>query len=234
MSHLRAAAAIACGLCLLVSSAAWAASIYQCVDASGKRLTADRPIAACTDLVQRELNQDGSLKRVIPPAMTYEQRNAIEARERAERTKRITNDDEARRDHMLALRFPNPAAHNAARESALHNARRAVQLSEDRITTLAAERKPLLEDTEFFAGKPLPAKLKHLLDANEVAMDAQRSLLPIQKEEIGRISANFDAELEHLKRVWASAAPGATAVVPVSTAPSVTAAGSARRKTASN
>lgn len=234
MSHLRAAGAIACSLCLLISSAAWAASIYQCVDASGKRLTADRPIAACTDLEQRELNQDGSLKRVIPPALTYEQRNAIEARERAERTKRITNDDEARRDHMLALRFPNAAAHNAARESALHEARRAVQFSEDRIKALTAERKPLMEDTEFFVGKPLPAKLKHLLDANEVAMDAQRSLLPIQKEEIGRINANFDAELEHLKRIWADAKSGATAVAPVSTAPSVTAGGSARRKTASN
>lgn len=234
MSHLRAAAAIACGLCLLVSSATWAASIYQCVDASGKRLTADRPIAACNDLVQRELNSDGSLKRVIQPTMTIEQRNAVEARERAEHTKRMANDEEVRRNQTLLLRFPNPAAHNAARQSALHDARRAVQFSEDRLVTLAAERKPLLEDIEFFVGKPLPAKLKRSLDANDAATDAQRSLLQIQQEEVLRVSTNFDAEFERLKRVWASAPPGATAVVPESTAPSVTAAGSARKKTASN
>lgn len=234
MSHLRAAAALACSLCLPVCSTTWAASIYQCIDAHGKRLTADRPIAACTDLEQRELNSDGSTKRIIPPQLTVEQRNAIEARERAERTKRLTSDDEARRDRMLAARFPNLAAHTAARESALRDARRAVQLSEERIATLSADRKPLLEETQFFVGKPLPAKLKHSLEANDAATEAQRSLLQIQKEEIHRISANFDAELERLKRVWASTAPGATAVQPVSTAPSVTAAGPARRKTASN
>jgi hypothetical protein len=235
MGHLRATAAIACGLCLPFSSAIWAASIYQCVDASGRRLTADRPIAACTDFEQRELNRDGSTKRIISPALTTGERNAIEARELAERTKRIANDDEARRNQIQLLRFPNPAAHNAARDSALHEARRAVKISEDRIATLAAERKPLLEDTEFFVGKPLPAKLKHLLDANDVAADAQRSLLQIQKEEIGRISANFDAELERLKRIWADAATlGGTAVAPASTAPSIGAGGSARRKTASN
>ena len=233
MSHLRAAAVVVCSLCLPLSTAAWAAaSIYQCVDASGKRLTSDRPIPACTDREQRELNPDGSTRRIIAPSMTSEERSAVEASERAENAKRVTKKDEIRRDRMLASRFPNEAAHAAAREAALNDARRAVRLSESRITALTLERQPLTDEAEFYVGKSLPPKLKQLLDANDAAADAQRSLLQNQQEEIVRINANFDAELDRLRRIWSGATPSPAAVVPVSTATSVSTAASAPRKTA--
>jgi Domain of unknown function (DUF4124) len=233
MSNLRAAAVIAFGISLL-GPAVWAASIYQCTDATGKRHTSDRPIAACMDREQRELNPDGSVKRVIPPSMTSEERNALESQERAEHAKRVTKKDELRRDRMMVARFPNEAAHNAARESALNDVRRAVKLSESRITALALERQPLTDEAEFYVGKPLPPKLKQLLDANDAATEAQRSLLQNQQDEIVRINANFDTELERLRRLWGSANPGTAAVVPLSSAAPVSAAASAARKSAAN
>jgi Domain of unknown function (DUF4124) len=234
MGILRAAGAIACGLGMLVSPCSGATPIYQCVDSSGKRLTSDRPIAACTDREQRQLNPDGSVKRIIPPSMTSEERAATEASERAEQAKRVTKKDEVRRDRMLALRFPNLAAHNAAREAALDDVRRAVRISESRITSLTVERQPLMDEAEFYVGKALPAKLKQLLDANDAATDAQRSLLQNQQEEIVRINANFDAELERLKRIWGGSAQASASVVPVSAATAVNAGASAPRKTAAN
>ena len=234
MSNLRAAGVIACSLCLPLGSLVCAASIYQCVDSGGKRLTSDRPIPACTDREQRQLNPDGSTKRVIPPSMTSEERSAVDSAERTEHAKRVTKKDEVRRDRMLVSRFPNEAAHQAAREAALNDARRAVRLSESRITTLAVERQPLTDESEFYVGRPLPPKLKQLLDANDAAADAQRSLLQNQQDEIVRINANFDAELERLKRIWAGATAGPASVLPVSTATSVRAGASAPGKTASN
>ena len=235
MNKRRAAWYLACGLCMAPGAAAWAdASIYQCVDSSGKRLTSDRPVAACTDREQRQLNPDGSTKRVIPPSMTSEERSTSESQERAEHAKRVTKKDEIRRDRMLVTRFPNEAAHQAARDAALNDARRAVRISEARITALAVERQPLTDESEFYIGKPLPGKLKQLLDANDAATDAQRSLLQNQQEEIVRINANFDAELERLRRIWSGASPSSAGVVPVSTATSVSAGASAPRKTASN
>jgi Domain of unknown function (DUF4124) len=237
MSKLIAAAFCATTLWLVAGHDAWA-GIYQCVDANGKKLTSDRPIAACFDREQRELRPDGSTKRVVPPTMTSDERNALEAKEREELAKRVNIKDAVRRDRLLAARFPNEAAHNAAREVALNDARRAVQLSETRITSLTTERKPLLDESEFYVGKPLPAKLKQLLDANDAATDAQRSLLQNQQEEIVRINANFDAELERLRRLWSGAAAGPIAVHPVAApvaTPGTTApAASAPRKTASN
>ena len=44
--------------------------IYTCIDAHGRRLTSDRPIPACIDREQRELNRDGTVRRIIPPTLT--------------------------------------------------------------------------------------------------------------------------------------------------------------------
>ena len=44
-----------------------------------------------------------------------------------------------------------------------------------RLRNLDAERKPLLDEAEFYIGKPLPFALKAKLDANDAAVAAQRS-----------------------------------------------------------
>ena len=54
--------------------------IYTCIDDKGRRLTADRPIAECTDREQQVLNRDGSLRTVLPPTLTAEERAQREAR----------------------------------------------------------------------------------------------------------------------------------------------------------
>ena len=53
-------------LALCASAGAWGqaagpAPIYTCTDASGKKLTSDRPIAECSAREQRVLNADGSV-----------------------------------------------------------------------------------------------------------------------------------------------------------------------------
>ena len=45
------------------------APIYSCVDANGRKLTSDRPIAECANRDQKLLNADGSVK-VVPPNPT--------------------------------------------------------------------------------------------------------------------------------------------------------------------
>jgi hypothetical protein len=90
----------------------------------------------------------------------------------------------------------------------LTNVRVAMRSSETRQRELANERKPLLSEAEFYAGKPLPGKLREQLDANDAATAAQRDAQVNQKAELERINAAFDVELERLRRLWAGAAPG--------------------------
>jgi hypothetical protein len=195
-----ALAAAACG--------AQAAGIYTCVDASGKKLTSDRPIAACTDREQKVLNADGSVKRIVPPTLTTDERTDQEAKERQAAADRAAQLDAVRRDRNLMVRFPNEAAHNKARAKALDDVRNSVALSEKRLAALATERKPLLDEAEFYVGKQMPAKLKQQLDANEAATEAQRALIQNQQAELVRINALFDAELAHLRKLWAGAPAG--------------------------
>ena len=185
-----------------------ATPIYTCIDASGRKLTSDRPIFECLAREQRELNSDASVRRVLPPTLTPDELAEVEARERAASTTRAMRQDAMRRDRNLLARFPNEAAHRKARVAALDDVRSATHSSQARLTTLAIERKPLLDEAEFYAGKPLPLKLKAQLDANDASTDAQRALLQNQQVEGVRINQRYDLELTHLKRLWAGAAPG--------------------------
>lgn len=193
---------------------AWAQSksggggIYTCVTQDGRRLTSDRWIAECNSREQRVLNSDGSLRTVLPPAMSPEEKAANEARERRAAAERAAQQDAIRRDRNLLQRYRNEAAHQAAREAALDDVNKATQMSERRLQELAAERKPLLDEAEFYKGKTLPAKLKQQLAENEAAADAQRLLIENQKAELVRVNKLYDAELGRLKRLWAGAAPG--------------------------
>lgn len=182
--------------------------IYSCTTADGRHLTSDRPIAECSAREQRVLNSDGSLRTIVPPLLSPEERAAQEARQRQLAVERAAQQDKIRRDRNLMVRFRNEAAHQKARENALDDIKKAMHLSETRIATLAKERKPLMDEAEFYVGKPMPALLKQQLDANEVAAEAQRQLIENQKVELVRVNKLYDDELARLRKLWAGAVPG--------------------------
>ena len=200
------------------------AAIYTCTDASGKKLTSDRPIAECNSREQRVLNADGSVKSVRPPTMTTDERAAAEEREREAFAERARQQEAMRRDRNLLARFPNEAAHRKQRELALDDVRKSLRQSEARLIALATERKPLANEAEFYLGKQPPLKLKLALDSNDASVDAQRSLVQNQQIEVLRIDRLYDNELERLKKLWGGAQPGslgavATAPAAVASAP---------------
>ncbi len=181
---------------------------YTCTAPDGRRLTADRPIAECTSREQRVLNSDGSLRAILPPFLSPEERAAKEAADRKAAAERSAQLDAIRRDRNLMTRFPNEAAHKRARGDALDVAMRAMRISELRIKDLNKERKPLEDEAQFYVGKPLPAKLRQDIDANDAAIEAQQQLIENQRAELVRINGLYDRELARLRKLWAGAPPG--------------------------
>ena len=211
---------------LLALAAAWAGTaagantpaaggIYTCVNDQGRKLTSDRPIRECAHKEQQLLNRDGSLRAVIPPTLTAEERAEREARERRAAEARAAQQDAVRRDRNLMARYPDETAHDKARELALDPVRLAIAASERRMKELAAERTPILNEAEFYVGKPLPPKIKAQLDANDAALAAQRGAVATQAAELDRVNKIYDAELERLRRLWAGAQPGSLGPMPV-------------------
>jgi hypothetical protein len=214
----RRGAPLARGAALLLAAvalvpAAWAqktspAQIYSCIDGNGKKLTSDRPIPECLNRDQRLLNTDGSPRGIVPPTPTADELAAQEQRDRDAAAERAAKNDAIRRDRNLLNRFSDEAAHAKARAKALDDVGNSVRISEARINLLKAERKPLLDEAEFYVGKSLPAKLKSAIDANDAALDAQKVLVQNQQLEMVRINSLYDAELARLKRLWAGAPAG--------------------------
>ncbi|HMN74838.1 MAG TPA: DUF4124 domain-containing protein [Burkholderiaceae bacterium] len=188
--------------------------IYSCVDAKGNKLTSDRPIPACADRDQKVLNADGSVRHVVPPTPTADESAEQEAADRRAAIERAAQRDAVRRDRNLLTRFPDEATHQRARQSALDDVRKALRNYEGRLKSLAAERKPLQDEAEFYVGRELPAKLRQAFDANDAAAEAQRTLIANQDAEMVRINKLYDVELERLKRLWAGAQPGSMGSLP--------------------
>jgi len=193
--------------------------IFTCTAPDGRRLTSDRPIAACRGVEQRVLNPDGSLQRIVPPTLSAEERAAREADERREAALRRAQLDAARRDRNLLQRFPDEVAHQRAREAALETVRLALRASEQRLQDLQRERQPLIDETEFYPNRELPPALRQRLAANDAAQSAQRQAIETHRSELDRISGGYDAELQRLRRLWAGAAPGSLAPAPPTPVP---------------
>lgn len=189
--------------------------IYTCIDDQGRRLTSDRPIAACSAKEQQILNKDGSLRGIHPPTLTADERAVVEARERKASAERMAQIETTRRDKNLLARYPNEAAHRKAREAALDTLRLAIKATEDRLKELQAERKPLDNEVEFYKGKRLPPKLKGQLEANDTAVEAQKEAAANQQAELERVNRIYDTELARLQRLWAGAAPGSMGPLPM-------------------
>lgn len=214
------AAGVLAAAAAFAEDAAPGKGIYTCTTPDGRKLTGDRPIPECTSREQRVLNADGSQRATLPPFLSPEERAAKEAADRRAAAERVAQQDAMRRDRTLMLRYPNEAAHERARHAAMDDANKAMKLSERRIQDLAAERKPLLEEAEFYKGRPLPAKLKQAMDANDASIEAQHVLIDNQKAELVRLNARFDAELARLKKLWAGAPPGS--LPPIAETPAAT------------
>jgi hypothetical protein len=182
--------------------------VFTCINAAGRALTSDRLIGECMDREQRVLSRDGTLLRVVPASLTADERAEKEAHDRRLAAEREAKSEAVKRDRNLVQRFPNAAAHQKAREQALEVTQFAITQSEARLVDLERERKPLIEETEFYKGKQMPGKLKGQLDANDAAAAAQKELLVQQKAELERASKLYDTELAHLKKLWAGAPPG--------------------------
>jgi hypothetical protein len=196
---------------------AWAqpaasSSIFTCIDARGQRLTSDRPIMECLDREQKELKKDGTVRRVIGPSMTAQERAAYEERERRLAEERLRQIDEKRVQKALLTRYPDQAAHDAERVKALRAAQDVMAAGQRRVQELAEQRRKLQLETEFYKDESKwPAKLKRQLDENEEQIAAQQRFVEAQEEEKKRIDARFDEELARLKVLWAQGGPLSTA-----------------------
>lgn len=183
-----------------------AAGIYTCVDAQGRRLTADRPIPQCVDREQRELSPQGTVRRVIGPTLTEHERTALEAQRRKEQEERAQQAEERRRERALLARYPNQLAHDAERAEAIVQIDLVSGAAVKRIEELQEQRKTLDLEMEFYRKDPAkaPMSLRRMLAENEANVLEQQRFIANQDREKRRVHQRFDLELAQLRQLWAT------------------------------
>lgn len=206
----RLGPAIAAALWLM----AWGAqaqnsqSIYTCTDSKGRRITSDRPIVDCLDREQQRLGRTGTVREVIPPSYTREEREKVEAKRRAEQEEQARIQEERRRERALLIRYPNQAVHDKERQDALAQIDDVIAAVHKREAALVDQRKGIAQELEFYQGDlaKAPLWLRRKVEDNEKQMDVQKRFLADQTQEKQRVNARFDEELAKLKQLWAGPA----------------------------
>ncbi|WP_029526598.1 DUF4124 domain-containing protein [Polaromonas glacialis] len=199
------------GLAFLLGGVAAAQDIYSCVDARGRTLTADRPIAECTDRAQRALSPSGMVKRQIGPSLTAHEQSAQDEKDRRAAELRAREAEERRRDKALLLRYPTPEVHDRERAAALLQIDEIIKASNKRRGELADQRKSLGGELEFYVKDPskAPGSLKRRLEENAGDVAIQQRFIADQEQEKKRVNQRFDEELAKLRLLWALANPPA-------------------------
>lgn len=206
---------------LCAAGSAQAQGIYTCVDAKGRKLTADRQIAECMDRTQQELSTTGTVKRTVGPSLTAQERAAQEEKDRQAAEVRAREFEEKRRDRALLLRYPNRGVHDQERQTALAQVDEVIKASSKRTQELAEQRKSIDAEFEFYVKDPskAPGTLKRRLEENQGSVLVQKRFIDDQEQEKKRVNLRFDEELVKLRQLWAQAAAPATASSAVRTAP---------------
>lgn len=178
--------------------------IYTCLDARGRKLTSDRPIAECRDREQKILNPSGTVKTRVGPTLTAKERAEQEAKEKAEQAQRALLEEEKRRDRALLIRYPTQSAHQLERANALDHINRVKQTAQVQVTDLQAQKTKLMDEMAFYAKDPsrAPLRLKRQIDEVNQTLAAQGRFLADKDAEITRVNARFDAEQQRLMPLW--------------------------------
>lgn len=196
-----------------------APTVYSCVDRQGRRLTADRPIAECTDREQRVLDSMGLERRRVGPTLTEIERASLEAERRKEAEERARQAEERRRERVLVARYPDKSAHDVERAAAIQQVDEVTAVAQKRVDDLARERKKLDGEMEFYRRDPAkaPMTLRRQIAETDDAVAEQRRFIAGQEQEKRRVHQRFDVELAQLRPLWAAqgaAAAGWPAMAP--------------------
>lgn len=205
------------GICLGATST-WA-QIYSCVDAKGRKITSDRPIAECADRDQKELNSNATVKRTVKPVMTADEQRKADEKQKQAIEEESRQNEERRRDRALLSRYPDRASHDKERFDALAKIDDVTLAASRRISELAMQRKEIDTEMEFYKKDPskAPFSLKRQMEDNVNSVAAQKRFIVDQTTEKQRTNARFDEELTKLRPMWGQTS-SAKAPVAVSSA----------------
>lgn len=180
-------------------------SIFTC-SVNGKTYSGDRLPPECANADVRELNRDGSVRRVIARPLTVDEQRAqaMEAKRRLEEEEKQLA--QRRRDKSLLEAYANEEEIEAARAKSLDSSNQLILRANQRLAGLDGERKKLDDETEFYKKRVLPQQIERSLVSNKQQVSAEEKVVNDARVEMQRINERFDAEKKRFRELIAQGA----------------------------
>jgi hypothetical protein len=188
---------------LALPSTAW--GWFVCITKDGHTYNDEKPPPECKDVPVKEMNPDGSLKRIIPPPETPAQRAARETEEKEQR-KREKQDEQRRNEIRRLLQYESADAIEAARLRALAGPFKLIDHAKQRLRELDNEHKRWNEEAEFYVNRPMPDDLKQKVRDNDDERAWQKKAIDDANGEIRKINTRFDSDRDRFLELVKDAA----------------------------
>ena len=117
------------------------AQIFICKDATGRTLTADRPIPECADRPMREITKAGVLKQQIAAPLTPEQRHQKDLDEEKRKQDEAVLAEKKQNDRILMNRYLTMADLELARKRSMEQWQEKLSVSNSALTVAQRQRK---------------------------------------------------------------------------------------------
>ena len=191
--------------CLMLALAALAAptasaEIFVCRTASGVMMTTDHLSTDCLRYGGKDLNADGSVRRLI---LTPQQQSEQEAQAQQQRQAQEQQRRKLREQRALLTRFPDRAAFEQSQRNDLRTPQSLIAAARQRLQRLADARKALDQEAQFYPAGNYPLELRNKFQENKLLAQQEQALITGQQREIASINAQYAALLPQLKALWA-------------------------------
>jgi hypothetical protein len=195
ISHWIAMAALSA-----LPSAAWP-QLYVCTTPGGRTLTGDTPPNDCQNVEIRELNHDGSIKRVIEPPLTPEQKKKHDEDEKKRHQREMQAQEQLRKDRALLETYATEEEIEASRDRTLASRQTLIDRSNQQLKEFKLDRKRLDDESEFYVKRQLPDKLKRAVEDNTALQAQQLKTIQDIRADMQRINERYDAELQRFREL---------------------------------
>ncbi len=195
-----------CGALAACVPAGARAAVFVCRTADGGTVTSDYLSSDCLQYGGKQLNPDGSVRRLILTTQQQQQQQAQLDREQAQRERLLR---EQRQQRALLGRYPDAAALRSAENDDLHSVQALIDAARQRLKVLAREQVHLEQDAQFYPGGNYPEGLRSRMRMNQSQRVQEQQLIRQQQEQMQDIGQRYAALRERLQPLWARAAQAA-------------------------
>jgi len=172
---------------------------FMCKPPGGSTIILDYLPPECVGVEIRELNLDGSLKRIIPAPRTPEQMRAEEEKRKQSAECDKQNEAQKRENEELIKRYPIEGDLIVARDRALANEKARLEQQNQRLTELKAARAQFENEKARYKGRAMPDRLQADLKANDSDNAAAEHQIEVLNSEMEQIAKKFDADVKRYR-----------------------------------